>query len=249
MKKILSIFVAVVILILGAIITLVYMTSEPKEPSPDIDSASYVELGGYYSKDKNHAYTNAYDEDKLEIIEGADLVSFTSIGDLYAKDKNHVYYYYGFKDRVKIVNGADPASFNHLRHDYAKDKNLVFYNGKIFEGADSPSFSASNVYAKDKNHVYDHGQIVEGADPASFVELKPTGKYINPLVMYAKNKNQVYYYNTDTGTKVIKSADPNSIVFLGLEYAKDKNHVYFEGNILAGADPATFKLPIPEPVE
>ena len=228
---------------------LIYITSGPREPKPDIDSASYVELGHYYSKDKNHAYTNAYDEDTLEIIKEADPVSFDSMGGLYAKDKNHIYYYYGLEDKVKIVNKADPASFNYLRHDYAKDKNYVYYDGNILEGSDTLSFLAYSVYAKDKNHVYDHGQIVKEADPASFVELKPIGKYTNPLVMYAKDKKHVYYYSTDGGTKIVGPADPNSIIFLGLEYAKDKNYVYIEGNLLEDASPDIFQLPVPKPVE
>ena len=44
------------------------------------------------------------------------------------------------------------------------------------------------------------------------------------------------------GDHPIKSADPQSFVVLGYQYAKDKKHVYFYDRVIDDADPQTFEL-------
>lgn len=50
-------------------------------------------------------------------------------------------------------------------------------------------------------------------------------------------------YNEGVGrmVTVVEGADPKSFVPINREYAKDKEHVYFETTVIVGADPLTFK--------
>ena len=69
---------------------------------------------------------------------------------------------------------------------------------------------------------------------------------------YAKDRNYVYHYNIladycmisfiDANAK-IKNADPQTFEVLNETYAKDKNHVYKNGEVLDGVDPESFEIP------
>jgi hypothetical protein len=59
--------------------------------------------------------------------------------------------------------------------------------------------------------------------------------------LLARDKNNIYILVCDGScwTEVLKEADPDSYVFLGGHYSKDKNNAYFKASIL-DANPETF---------
>lgn len=86
----------------------------------------------------------------------------------------------------------------------------------------------------DDQHVYRDGSVIVGLEPASFVMLS---------AWYYKDHDSVYNFyrktisEADTSTfEVINDTDPWTA------FAKDKNYVYQNGNILDGLDPGTFEL-------
>lgn len=101
---------------------------------------------------------------------------------------------------------------------YWMDGNSIIYCGtEVVPTTDVKTFRASGqgIYAKDKNHVYICNLaigILEGADPASFTVLSKNTEALGSI------------YTND------------------FPYAKDKNYVYFSGEIMADADPSTFEL-------
>ena len=88
-----------------------------------IDTASFIELGNTYFKDKNHIYHHyaMSDGGSFYIFEDADYQTFQILGDCYAKDKNHI-----FESRAGVLTNVDYASFKTKAGNagcVAKDKN------------------------------------------------------------------------------------------------------------------------------
>jgi DKNYY family len=176
----------------------------------------------------------------------------------FGKDDDNVYYD-GF-----TVPAANPTTFVVLspRYDgltdgaYGKDNERVYYESSGSSGtvapiqeADSATFASLGYgYAKDEKGVYLFGNIILGADPNTFLVLGPSDAPEGSLSgdTYAKDKNQIYldgrplpsYVDVDSFVLVYDAVgDPTS-------YAKDKNNVYnaYDGSIVSGADPRTFKV-------
>ncbi|MSR85120.1 hypothetical protein EXS71_01630 [Candidatus Uhrbacteria bacterium] len=211
----------------------------------DPDSFQLVETTGTlgmcapFFKDISHVFAGT------GIIEGADPATFRYIGQvvgtpvLYsvsclAADKNNVYV-----DSTKIPN-LDPQSVQTLGI-YLKDKRAVYLYTTELKGADPKTFELideGSVSAKDKNSVYECGQVVMPNQTG----FKFLGDY------YGRIGSSVYHLG-----QVIPGADGSSFSPMGGSeilscesssggYAKDKNHVYFAGKLIQGADPQTFKL-------
>jgi hypothetical protein len=91
-------------------------------------------------------------------------------------------------------------------------------NVKPLKNIDIKSFKvlAGTQYAKDTNHVYYPLEV-------SCIDYTDCG---------------VCYY----GKIIIDSANPASFQYLGKDYATDGKLVFFRGQLLAGADGATFKV-------
>lgn len=172
----------------------------------------------------------------------------------YAKDKNQVYFDCG------IGSGVDVATFDIIAHNgdctFSTDKDNVYYGcldspagvtpGFMpIEHADRTSFEYLEAgYAKDKNYVYEDGRVIVGADPNTFIILKDRK---NQYSTFSKDANHVF-----NSGKLLPTADAPTFealltvgkIFLEGEYAKDKNHIYdLSGEIVSGADPATFVPP------
>jgi len=85
-------------------------------------------------------------------------------------------------------------------------------------------------YEIKNDKAYHDGRLLEGS-----VDIK-TFKVID--FNSAKDKNSVFIR-----ANRIKNSSPETFVSMGNEYYKDKNRVYnFEGNVITGADPASFKI-------
>ena len=129
--------------------------------------------------------------------------------------------------------------------------------GKYFliSGADPNTFEEMEIYdlcfGKDKNHVYRDNSVIAGADPVTFSLLwyaKP-----GPILFYRNGSGILSFsFSSDqdaafNGSTVVTGGDAASFRELnpGFDfspYAKDKNNVYCDGSVIAGADPATTKL-------
>ncbi|MGH9954712.1 MAG: DKNYY domain-containing protein, partial [Nitrososphaeraceae archaeon] len=62
---------------------------------------------------------------------------------------------------------------------------------------------------------------------------------------YNVEKDGVYYKRFDEARGpsqgLIKDADPESFVVLDYEYGKDRNHAFYQGSVIPGAEPSSFK--------
>lgn len=125
-----------------------------------------------------------------------------------------------------------------------RGKTVYLFNTPIKE-ADPASFSlyyspeGHVLFEKDDNHVFSEVDILDGVDPCSFTPLDNDGRY-------AKDKFHAYWFNSHGWGEIhgantsTFSADQTTI-----PYAKDSRYVYLGGNVLAHADPATFR-PFPK---
>lgn len=145
-----------------------------------------------------------------------DLSAFTLFNSSWAKDASHLYRY----ECEPYDAGFDLASFTVLDEngDFVKDKNGVWFEGYL-------------GYAG----LTGHNQV-EGADPATYIYM---GDGIG------KDKYRVYnYVYEDEGYKgvdvasLVGAVDPKRA---GL-WMKDKNQVYWRGNVAEGANPTTFEV-------
>jgi len=214
----------------------------------------------YISKDKNRVYIHgvsdaSVDAGTLTAVEGMDYFF-----QYFFKDKNHVYDARTYQDQsipYKITQ-YDPGTFEIFNgiYGYTKDKNGVYYeDGKII-GADpntfqvltTPKLSAGKAdhatysYSKDIKNVYYLGQIIPNAEPETFIPIDTGGSYAH---YYGKDNVSVY-----EGIIAIPFADPKTFkplwypIYEGCgpsKYSIDATHVFFERNIVPGADPTTFK--------
>ena len=173
----------------------------------------------------------------------------------YAADKNAVYY-----EGVKIA-GADPRSFRTIRDNYAPhlewyamDRDRwygagvplasrrggelrvlnpgyaihpegVFHGGRRLERDDFEVMEFGG-YARSRSHVYFRGEAIAGIDARSF-RLYPE----NP--MYGRDKDHVVMDG-----KVRPQIDAASFTLLTAGVGKDRRHLYWGPDAVAGVDPA-----------
>lgn len=92
-----------------------------------IDTATFVNLGCSYYKDKNQIYEYyAMAEGGFFNVADVDYNSFKLIGDAYAKDKNHIYV-----ERHGVMENVDYKTFTTKFGigAFGKDKNGYYYGG------------------------------------------------------------------------------------------------------------------------
>src|SRR5688572_19298252 len=181
----------------------------------------------------------------------------------YVIQKKKVYYVHWNEATWKnkdLIDSADSKTFKRLKHrDYAKDKNYVYYEWKIIKGADPKSFkSILGYYGKDDFHGFYADKLIEGSTGKTFRVLdkgpySTDGKdyyykerplhvsdYSSVKILsdiYVKDKN-FFYLN---GYKH-PLADYETFTELDNSFTKDKFQVYFEGEVVEGADPATIRI-------
>ena len=133
-----------------------------------------------------------------------------------------------------LVKKADVGTFRPFPGAFASDKNNCYCFGDLIRGADCKSFEVLNFsFAKDKSKVFSLYGKIKNADAASF-EVCDNGQAkgdseINHMG-YAKDKSQVYFFQTSYDVKVIKSALVDSFETVNsYGYAKDAKKVYFQG--------------------
>lgn len=168
-----------------------------------------------YATDGEYVYLNN------EMLSGADPRTF-KIDGYYAKDAWSVYY---DADRL---SGVDASHFTVLgeRGVYAKSDTDVYCAGMILEGADVATFSifSDDDFAKDSTRVYVDCRTLRGVDSKTF-EVLGGG--------YAKGAAHVYYYHQPILGADLKTFTVESGMVGTDEYdAKDKNHMYYAGELM-----------------
>jgi len=192
--------------------------------------------GDMFAKDEKHVFY------RTETIKMAHPESFEALKYGYSKDENNVFYLASFLPNV------DPESFfvieNNRKESYAADKyGLIVRDKRIGGQIDAASFQLLfKPYSRDKNHVYysDMFHILEGADPATFT--CPKFESIVNYQYYAYDKNNAYFYERDK-VELVENIDYETFKVLGSQYAKDKNHAYYQATVIPEADLATFHVP------
>ncbi len=114
------------------------------------------------------------------------------------------------------------------------------YHGQAILDLDPKSFQlVTQKYGKDNRYVYYLGNRKNEVDAKTFHRLNDSSYY--------KDAKYIYYedYYVLRGHKVIQNVDYATFVPLNGNYAQDKNHVYYEGDVL-DADVATFSLLNPD---
>lgn len=198
--------------------------------------------GFIVDKSANKVYWSTLDEGRghlKTLVPGADAASFEVMKDIdthgykhnsFGRDKDHVY----FQD--KTIPGADPMTFANLGKEYWKDAKRVY----IFDSmlavipipeSDSASFEVlGDGWAVDSKRAYYYktGFIPE--------DIK-TFEIVNRV--WAKDKCAYYYTARKAANADLKTFElMNDSCF---SFAKDRNHVYWHGWVVPGADPITFK--------
>jgi hypothetical protein len=144
-----------------------------------------------------------------------------------------VYYLEGFPGKAAELGGADVASFEVVDRTYARDKSTVYYGGSPIPGADPASFELLDRPGlfKDRAHVYQRDRPISD-DPARFVLLDGN---------LAKDSAAVYWSDGS-----VLSEDPERFAIVSNKdhylFTKDGSTVHVNGNPIAGADPAAFRV-------
>ena len=240
-------------------------------PLRSADVKSFENLGGGYSRDKNHVFY------KGRVIE-ADPKTFTVDakwktekmtnwirgGTSYKRDAHDVYYN-GEKLPVSDISNFKIID---LCHSYrcATDGTVIFKDGQIIKDLDPKKIISLNSceYSKDLTNVYYSTKVIPGADAKTFDIYSSEDNYC-----YAYDKLNVYYKGLllpDANPKKLHrikkgdrqspytdgkniyyyekklDIDINNYEYLGKSTIKDKHSVYYNNKKILGADPSTFRL-------
>jgi hypothetical protein len=144
-----------------------------------------------------------------------------------------VYYLKAFPGNAFEIDGADAGSFHAFDATYARDRANVYFDGHRLAGADASSFEPLSRpgFAKDRQHVYQLDRPISD-DPAHF-----------ELLDGDLSKDSTAVYRADGG---VLSTDPAHFAIVSTNdhylFTKDGHTVHVNGNPIADADPATFRV-------
>lgn len=145
------------------------------------------------------------------------------------------YWTFSFGWRNDTLPGADPATFVQVKDWLGHDSEHVFYKDKLVPGVDVASLEpVRQPLFKDKNDYYYETAPLHVADMATFKVIKWMENDF-----WAKDSRCAYYDSVR-----VDGYDESTFEVVGSMYARDKNHVYIDGLMIADADPDTFE-PIP----
>ncbi|MBU4314925.1 DKNYY domain-containing protein [Patescibacteria group bacterium] len=215
---------------------------------PEADVDSFRVINNEYAIDKNNVYYK-YAVDNYTVFKNIDTAGFEYVGTdfwsvEYIKNNNFVY----FKEpRInstpEVVDGADPETFIvPMDHVFTgQDKNHSYVQDQI---VDLDTFKELNSvpFAKDAFHVYTTfglgtmwNVVLEGINAESFSSIDG---------YYATDSNKIigpcYAYEWSC-LAAIDQADADTFEIIEAPFSKDADNVYFFENVIAEADPNTFK--------
>lgn len=112
---------------------------------------------------------------------------------------------------------------------YAKDKNHFYWCWKIIEWVDNTTFEILNSsYAKDRYSVFYQGKKMQGVKPQKFYVI---------LWDYIVYDHTIYFWK-----KSIENPDFDTFSVMNSFFAKDKNAVYYQGEIMKQFDVNTCEI-------
>ena len=240
MKKYFFLSSLLVILLFSSFALSIVASAEYDAEPDDLSRLGY---GVHSYEDPPRAYYNDC------ALTGADPNTFEEIQpNDYAKDKNQVYYHqypllglnpnkvqiksYFSPDKTWLMYAAYDGNITCLRDACSSEinpNNLSLTNDEfIWSGKKVFGYVRSEksyrICVDQREEIkYELKLIADNADPENFT----TGYKITP--------DAVYWYG-----KKMEEADVGSFELLHFGFAKDKNNVFFEGNIVYGADPQSF---------
>lgn len=208
-----------------------------KEKISAADASSFQILDRLtYAKDANNVFYEG------RVIPGADAETFELLpgkrenrSPLYARDAKRVYF------EGEVLPGADPATFqiDSRRAGLSRDKDRVYVGRTPVPGADPLSFepiSADSPISRDANDFY-YGSTPAGVrDLRAFELLDSSG---TPGVVWGREPSAFY-----VGTSRTPITGTAAFADLGGGYTRDAANVFYKGEAIAGADPASFSVRI-----
>lgn len=138
---------------------------------------------------------------------------------------------FSFGRRYDTIPGADPATFKQVKSWLGHDNEHVYFERDLVPGVDVASLEVvRKPLIRDKKDYYYKTNPLHVADVKSFKIIKwAYGSF------WAKDSRYAYFddhrFEPDLATFKVKS----------MEVAKDKNHVYYFGELIPDADPSTFE--------
>lgn len=211
--------------------THVYVSGELIEKA---DPATFKVHSYYFAEDANDFYwdgkaLNVRDKSTFKILGSSD-----SWETHWAKDKYNGYYLAG-----GVITDIDYETFHPIEAkipdqsgDYAADKHKVFFRDKEVPGADPATFKEVDFYiGQDKHRAYNKGIPTQIKDYSKLTEV---GR-----LMYSDGTN-IY----DSHFNILPKADVATFEHISDNWYKDKSHVWWSSQLVAGANPETFQ-PVP----
>ncbi|MEP2023200.1 MAG: DKNYY domain-containing protein [Reichenbachiella sp.] len=168
-----------------------------------------------------------------------DYESFSPINEKFCKDNYQVYLRKSFE---LVPCEIDPQRFKTLNERYVTDAKFIYdfvpwsdgeevnqLNKFSYESFESIDFLHEDYLLFDNQVIYD-GALIEGADRESFEVFEGDAH------AYAKDAHQLF-----CNGRTIDSADRATFeLYDNIQYARDKNYVYYWGVRMEGVDLATF---------
>ncbi|MFN8611712.1 MAG: DKNYY domain-containing protein [Vulcanimicrobiota bacterium] len=162
-----------------------------------------------------------------QVVTGAVPAAFEILGKNHGRDNNHVFF------QTKELKGCDPASAQLLaeKNFYLRDKSQVFA-GDLPISDDPDHFELlSRGWSRDSRRVFFLAQPLPQSDPATFEPL-PDSPYAG------KDASHVYWRS-----QLLPDTEPQGYQVLQGLYSKGRNHAFFDGILLEGADGSSFITP------
>ena len=186
------------------------------------DIKSFSVLERFFAKDSSHVYFGGVPIDDADVATFSLLKDPKGEGTLYSKDKSHVYVSSPQSRETKVVENADPSSFMIL-------VSLTVPCLPEKHDCNNGNFPFGIVLAKDENSVFGaFGDVISEADSTTFEVLKDPA---DEFSIYSKDNKHIYAGNLNINTKILL-ADYSTFNVLSQTEAQDKNHTYFEGEIV-----------------
>ncbi len=194
------------------------------EEMEGVDTANFEVWDFEFAHDKQRLYYMG------EAIENSFPASFEQLDEYIFKDERNVYIVDRHYGHLLHAPNLDGASVELIERYYFKTKDAVyFYEAQIPEAEPATFEILEGAYSKDKNAVYYSNQKLEGLDPKTTRALS---------YQFICDEEHAFHYDTqiDLVGKDCQLIEENG------DYIKDKKRVFYEGELVPDADPATFEI-------
>jgi hypothetical protein len=212
------------------------------KPVKAADAKTFEILHEKIGRDASHVFFGA-SQAKV------DAKSIEILSDGYARDANIAYEI--LQTKLKPLKKADAKSFEALSATYARDRRSAFFRDKPLRKCNLKALRPIHkLLATDGERLFWTNTPLP-LPPAPFdmehVSAEVSGKYeVNrPAIVLHDGARVVFMTDGEEKWSAPVGADPATFEILEplwQLYQKDRNHVYFRGKPLAGADPASAEM-------